>query len=335
MGKENDTDTQRTASELDNLKTIFITIYCMNKFQLKTPVALLIFNRPETTKLVFEKIREAKPPGLFVVADGPRENSPDDRGKCIAARAVIDSVDWECDVITDYSDENLGCRKRISSGLDRVFDNTEEAIILEDDCLPHPSFFRFCEELLAKYRDDERIMMISGDNFQSGNKPDYHSYYFSRYMHIWGWASWGRAWKNYDVNMKLWPEVRSNDKLFEWLGDKKAAAYWTEIFENTYQNKINTWDYQWAFACWLQKGLSVLPNVNLISNIGFNEEATHTESNSPFANMSVNSMNFPLDHPPSVIRNITADDFTQKTHYDPSILLKVKNKLMNFRGLSK
>src|SRR5665648_587346 len=169
----------------------------MSNFQLKTPVAFIIFNRPETTRRVFAEIAKARPTKLLVIADGPRATHPDDAEKCAVVRAIIDGVDWDCEVLKNYSDVNLGCKRRVSSGLDWVFDTVEEAIILEDDCLPHPTFFRFCEEMLAKYRDDKRIAMISGDNFQFGKKRTEYSYYFSRYTHIWGWASWRRAWDNY------------------------------------------------------------------------------------------------------------------------------------------
>jgi hypothetical protein len=165
----------------------------MADFQLTTPVAFLIFNRPDTTAKVFEAIRQAKPPKLLVVADGPRPDRPDDIEKCKAARGVVEQVDWDCEVLRNYSDVNLGCKKRVSSGLDWVFNTVEEEIILEDDCLPHPTFFRFCEELLDYYRHDERIMVISGDNFQFGRNCTEYSYYFSRYNHCWGWSTWRRS----------------------------------------------------------------------------------------------------------------------------------------------
>ena len=156
-----------------------------NEWQLTTPVVFIIFNRPDTTAKVFEAIRQAKPPKLLVIADGARIDKPGEAEKCAAARAIINQVDWQCEVLTNYSNVNLGCRKRVSSGLDWVFEQVEEAIVLEDDCLPHPSFFQYCQELLEKYRDDERIMMISGDNFQFGNETTEYSYYFSRYGHCW------------------------------------------------------------------------------------------------------------------------------------------------------
>lgn len=295
--------------------------------KLKTAVAFLIFNRPETTLRVFEAIRKARPPKLLVVADGPRAKRLGEAEKCEATRAIIHGVDWPCDVLTNYSDENLGCRQRVSSGLNWVFDTVEEAIILEDDCLPHPTFFRFCEELLERYRDDERIMMISGDNFQFARRRTTHSYYYSHFTHIWGWASWKRAWNHYDVDMSLWPEFRKGKWLTKVLGDRMSVEYWTKIFDNVFRGEINTWDYQWTFACWVKNKLSVMPRVNLISNIGFSSNSTHTRTHGPYANLFTAPMEFPLDHPPTIERNVDADNYTQRTMYDPSLMLRIMRKL--------
>jgi predicted O-linked N-acetylglucosamine transferase (SPINDLY family) len=294
----------------------------MREWQLTTPVCFIIFNRPDVTQRVFEKIREAKPPKLLVVADGARANKSGEQEKCAAARAIINQVDWECEVLTDYSDINLGCRKRISSGLDWVFSQVEEAIILEDDCLPHPSFFRFCEELLEKYRHKSRIMLISGQNLQFGQRRRNYSYYFSRYNHCWGWATWKRAWQYYDDAMTLWPQVRDENWLFDILQDEQAFRYWSATFQAMYEG-YDTWDYPWLFACYINQGLSILPNINLVSNIGFGKEGTHaTDSNSILANIAVEKMQFPLNHPPFIIRDIIADDFTEKTFYSRTISKK-------------
>ncbi len=193
----------------------------MSDWQLTTPVAFIIFKRPDTTRKVFEEIRRAKPPKLLVIADGPRPNIVGEAEKCAAARAIIDSVDWECEVLKNYSDENLGCKQRVSSGLDWVFDNVEEAIILEDDCLPHPTFFRFCEELLEKYRGDERIMTIGGTNLLKNWKSDIQSYHCSNYFNCWGWATWKRVWKHYDVDMKLWGNLEIRNRIADVIVDKK------------------------------------------------------------------------------------------------------------------
>jgi hypothetical protein len=289
----------------------------MSDYQLKTPVAFAIFKRPETTAKVFEAIRQAKPPKLFVIADGPRLDVPGEAEQCAATRAIIDRVDWNCEVFTNYSETNLGCGKRLSSGLDWVFDRVEEAIILEDDCLPEPSFFRFCEELLDKYRDDCRIFSISGQNVQFGRQSIEYSYYFSRYSHVWGWASWRRAWQYYDFKMKLWPEIKARNLLRDILAEPEAIECWTEIFESMYKGQINTWDYQWTFTGWVQNGLSILANVNLISNLGFGNGSTNTSSStSRYSNMPLQALNFPLKHPPFIVRNTQADEFTQKTLYN-------------------
>jgi len=294
----------------------------MSNFQLKTPIVFIIFNRPDTTKRVFAEIAKARPPKLLVIADGPRADHPDDAEKCAAVRAIIDGVDWDCEVLTNYSDVNLGCKRRVSSGLDWVFDTVDEAIILEDDCLPHPTFFRFCEELLEKYRDDERIAMISGNNFQFGRKRTEYSYYFSRYPHIWGWASWRRAWDNYDVDMKIWHEIRDVGWLEDLLGAKKSVWYWKYIFKNVYKGKIDSWAYQWTFSCWIQSALTVLPNVNLVSNIGFGSEAVHTTENNKFSNMKTEPITFPISHPPYILRDSVADNITEKTNFSGQLLKK-------------
>lgn len=305
-------------------------------FHLKTPVAFLIFNRPDTTTQVFKEIAQAQPPKLLVVADGPRPDRPDEAKKCAAARAIIEQVNWPCEVLTNYADTNMGCKRRVSSGLDWVFDTVEEAIILEDDCVPHPTFFRFCEELLVRYRDDERIMHISGHNVQFGRKRTPYSYYYSRYNHCWGWASWRRAWQYYDVTMKHWPEVHKEGWLYDILGSRSAVAYWTRIFQMVYEGKIDSWAYRWTFACWLQSGLSILSNCNLISNIGFGAFATHTTiEDSPLANSQTVPMDFPLHHSPFIIRDTRADTFSQRTLFIfPSLprraLSKIKRIGMKF-----
>ncbi|MCA1990568.1 MAG: class I SAM-dependent methyltransferase [Coleofasciculus sp. S288] len=287
------------------------------KWHLKTPVCLMIFKRPDTTAKVFEAIRQAKPPKLLVVADGPRADRPGEAEKCAAARAIIDHVDWDCEVLTNYSDINLGCRKRVSSGLNWVFELVEEAIVLEDDCLPHPTFFRFCEELLERYRHDDRVMAISGNNFQLGQKRTEYSYYFSIYNHIWGWASWRRAWQLYELEMKRWPKFRDSNLLENILQDHQAVAHWSRIFQSGFEG-FDTWDFAWTFTCWNHNGLSILPNINLVSNIGFGPEATHTKGESQFANLPTEAMSFPLRHPPLVTRDIQADNLTEKMMFSGS-----------------
>ena len=288
----------------------------MNNYQLKTPVVFLTFNRPDTTKKVFEVIRQVKPSQLRVVADGARKDKPGEVEKCAAVRNIIDTVDWDCEVLTNYSDINLGCKQRVSSGLDWAFSLIDRAIILEDDCLPNISFFRFCEELLEKYKDDTRIMAISGDNFQFGRKRTEDSYYFSIYNHCWGWATWRRAWQYYDIEMKLWSKIKQEGWLKDILINPCAIKYWHNKFQKAYEHKIDTWDFQWTFACWLQSGLTILPNINLVSNIGFSSEGTHHKnSKNLLANMATEKLQFPLKHPSFLIRNQEADDYTYRVMF--------------------
>ncbi|AKG21135.1 hemolytic protein HlpA [Calothrix sp. 336/3] len=286
---------------------------------MKTPVVFVIFKRPHTTAKVLDAIRQAKPEKLFVVADGPRSDRPDEPEKCAATRAIIDQVDWDCEVMKHYSDTNLGCATRLPSGLDWVFEQVEEAIIIEDDCVPHPTFFPFCEELLERYRDDSRVGLIAAQNgFLERKKTDY-SYYFSRYNGSWGWATWKRSWQNYDQYMKLWPEFKAQGCLNNIFPDFWTVKYWSDIFDEMYSNPCGyTWDYQWTFACFLQSYLTVIPNVNLVSNIGFGADSTHflDRQDNPYENQPTEMMEFPLKHPPFIIADSQADRFQQRHVYD-------------------
>ncbi len=271
-----------------------------------TPVVFVIFNRPHQTERVFAEIAKAKPPKLLVIADGPRPGVTGEAEKCAAVREVISGVDWNCEVIKNYSDINLGCGRRVASGLNWAFDSVEEAIVLEDDTLPHPTFFRFCEELLEKYRHDERVMHISGNNYVGGLSDSY-SYFFSRYDHIWGWASWRRAWRYYDFTMSEWRVLKETSWLVDILCDGAAAAWWDNYFDQISLGMIDTWDCQWVFSLWAQNGLSVTPNVNLVTNLGFGADSTHTSQRSPLASLPIEEMVFPLRHPLYMVRNREAD----------------------------
>jgi hypothetical protein len=301
----------------------------MPEFELQTPVAFIIFNRPDTTERVFAEIARARPPKLLVVGDGPRANREGEAEKVAAARAIIKRVDWPCEVLTNYSEANLGCKVRVSSGLDWVFEQVPEAIILEDDCLPHPTFFRFCEEMLERYRDDQRIGMISGDNFQFGRTINDDSYYFSNINHIWGWASWRSRWQHdYDVRMESWPTVRDEGRVADWVSDKSERDSLTDIFERVYQGKIDTWDYQWGFASRLNGRISVMPNVNLISNIGFGVQATHTTGESEFANLSLTPIEFPLKHPSMFFASRTLDGMFNQRVARQSLTRRIKSVII-------
>jgi hypothetical protein len=304
-----------------------------NPMKCHTPIVFLIFRRPDLTAKVFEAIRQAKPQKLFIVADGARNES--EITLCEQARAVTEAIDWECEVFRNYADTNLGCRKRVSSGLDWVFAQVEEAIILEDDCLPHPSFFRYCQELLAYYRHDERIWCISGDNFQDGQWRGDGSYYFSNYNHCWGWASWRRAWKHYDYNLSNWQKIKDGNYLNTILDTESEVRYWYNIFEKMYvDNTPDSWAYPWTFTCWQNSGLTVLPNVNLVSNIGFRSDGTHITEVSKFANMPVKDIG-EITHPSFVIRDSHADRYTFESLFNPkiSIVDRLRKKMGKLRDV--
>lgn len=299
---------------------------------MQTPVVLILFNRPEPTARVFETIRRARPRTLFLIADGPRLDHPEDDHRCAATRAVVDQVDWECDVIRDFSDANLGCGVRVATGLDAVFAQVERAIILEDDCVADPTFFPYCAELLDRFEDDERIMAISGNNFQFGRHRTADSYYFSRFNHCWGWASWRRAWRHFDFEMSTWPQVRDGHWLQDILGSRREARYWSRIFEHMYNQEINAWAARWTYACWCQNGLTILPSVNLVSNIGFGEDGTHTvDQDMAYAALSTQPMAFPLQHPQHVIRDKRADKFTNRVMFARPPHARLALRLKNLR----
>lgn len=286
---------------------------------MKTPVALTLFDRPAHTRQVFEAIRGAQPEILLVIADGPR--NAEEKLRCDETRAIIDSVDWKCEVRKNYSEVNMGCRPRLSSGLNWVFEEVDRAIVFEADCLPHPSFFPFCEELLEKYKDDERVMHISGDFFHQENK-DFKcddSYYFSVIPHIWGFATWRRAWKHYDPDIKKWPLAESKKAIKRVLTDPAVYEYWETIWEGFYKGETNSWDGQWAFACILHGGLSINPCVNLVTNIGFGPDAMQgKDPNNIFANIALQEISFPLKHPLKVAVDTKADAYTFEYIFTPN-----------------
>ena len=285
---------------------------------MKSAVLFLVFNRPEPTARVFEAIREAQPPRLYVAADGPRAARIGESERCALTRRIASAVDWPCRVDTLFRETNLGCKNAVSSAIGWFFEHEDEGIILEDDCLPEPSFFRYCDELLAHYRDNPRIGLISGDNFQFGKTHGVSSYYFSRYAHIWGWASWRRVWKHYDRDCANWPAFRDDGGLERVPGmSRREIRHWESIFDKVYANGIDTWDYQLAFAMWSHQMLSVLPQQNLVTNIGFGPEATHTSASSRFANVPVSPIRFPLLHPTSLTACEQADRRTSEMLLPP------------------
>ena len=298
--------------------------------KITTPVAILIFNRPDTTKKVFEEIRKAEPEKLFVIADGPRQTVEKDKELCELARKITENIDWDCEVTRDYSIENYGLRKRVESGLTQMFKSVDEAIILEDDCVPHQSFFPFCQELLERYRDEEKVMMISGNNFFGELRQNECSYHFSSFNLIWGWATWKRAWNLYDEWMNDWNDLKDGAFLNNILQDDVSVKYYRTIFQEVYENKINSWAYRWLYSMLRKDGLSIVPSKNLVTNIGFGTEATNAKSNSHnTADIIAKEIEFPLTHPPITERDLEADMFATK------ILHRFRGKDLIIRTIKK
>ena len=267
---------------------------------LNVPVALIVFNRPSHTVTVFQAIASVRPKMLFVIADGPRAGHPTDTVKCQQVRQIVGHVTWPCEVRTDFADENMGCRRRIVSGTDWVLSQVNEAIFLEDDTLPHHTFFRFCEEMLIRYRDDRRVMSICGCNLFPHRDPQ-SSYFFSTLANPWGRAIWRRSWECLDRDMRAWPEVRDQGLLTNIFSHRGHRRYWEAVMEHTSRGGFDTWDYQFMLSCWLQNGLNVVPGKNLVRNIGFGSDSTHTRVNPGSGWLALQNFDFPLRHPTAVM----------------------------------
>lgn len=301
-----------------------------------TPVLFMVFNRPELTIQSFEKIRQIKPSKLYVACDGPREGYENEKEKVTKVREVATIVDWPCEVKTLFQKNNLGCKKGCISAIDWFFENEERGIILEDDCMPHLDFFNFCECLLEIYNNDDRVSFITGDNFQDSNWRGDASYYFSKYVSLWGWATWKKSWKKYHVGeMEFWPKWKNSKNFLDKIPDKVERKHWTNIFDLAYLEKIDTWCHALTASVWYYGGLTATPNVNLVSNIGFGKEATHTtmedNENSRMPTQSIGV----LKHPQKIERNVEADYWSFNNHFGGNNLRFPKNLIFHFRRLVK
>lgn len=286
---------------------------------MRSAVLFVVFNRPDTTARVFEAIRAARPPRLYVAADGPRDGKPGEAQRCAEVRQLATAIDWPCELHTALRPANLGCKMGVSSAIDWFFGREEQGIILEDDILVQPGFFDYCDELLDLYREDPAVSMVSGCNLLSQRMQMQESYCFSRHVHIWGWATWRRAWKHYDVGMSGWPAWQASGALLRTLdGNRALATYWKNIFDLVHAGKIDTWDYQWVFACWQQGGLDILPAHNLIENLGFGPDATHTVMAAPDYLLEAipRDLEFPLQHPAAVLRSAVVDQLFERLIYN-------------------
>lgn len=277
---------------------------------MNVPIVLIVFNRPEKALRMFRSIARVKPTRLFVIADGPRRYNEDDIEKCAATRAIFDNIDWDCKLTKNYSKVNLGCGIRISTGITWVFEQVDRAIIIEDDCLPHPTFFRFCEELLEKYESDERIMHIAGRKACAKLPETNYDYYFSHELNCWGWATWARAWKHFDMGIRTWSRLRNTPWLQEFIGHRKMVHFVNDLFDRAYASRRQPtyWGPQWTYSVWSQNGLSIRPTINLVKYLGFEDHRGNGFWARPQDyDFPVEAMRFPMEHPLSIKRNTEAD----------------------------
>lgn len=276
---------------------------------LDTPILFLVFNRPEVTARVFATIRDARPARLFVAADGPRADRAGEAALCEKTRQLATAVDWPCTVTTLFRSENRGCGRAVSEAISWFFEHVEEGIILEDDCLPHPDFFAFCAAMLARYRDDPRVLTVSGDHFLPRNFDCHTTHYFSKYVQIWGWATWRRTWQGYDFALSSIAEGDWQKIIQTTCPLPIESGYWQEVFRAMRAGLIDTWDFQLLFSCWKLQGLHVVPRHNLISNLGYGPEATHTNFSGVLAERDVRGVPPPYPDAPPIKADADVDGF--------------------------
>lgn len=281
------------------------------------PVLVLLFNRPNETQKLFEHLEIIKPEKLYINQDGPRKNSLKDLQNCKKVKNIALNPKWNCEVFFNINEINHGCRKAVSSGLDWFFEKEECGIILEDDCMPSMSFFKFSKEMLNKYENNKKIAVISGSNFQKNNKIiGTGDYYYSKYAHCWGWSSWRRTWKYYDKNLSFWPNWKNSIEWKTFHQNKLEQKYWTRIFDKVYDNKIDSWAYIWQASLWYNNAMTITPNKNLILNIGFNKNATHTNiQDKNILNNPIQELPEKIKSPDTIQIDNTADSFVFKNHF--------------------
>jgi hypothetical protein len=296
--------------------------------KVESAILFLVFNRLDVTKQVFEIIKAVKPPHLYIASDGARVDVAGEERMVQTIRDyIIDNIDWECKVKTLFRNKNLGCKHAVSQAISWFFEHEEMGVILEDDCLPDPSFFRFCDELLVKYANKNEVAVINGGGRTDKLLFSKSSYCFTKYPLIWGWASWRRVWQQYDIEMKDWSEYKHD--IINSFDKKKTACYWQNAFDKTYQGQIDTWDYQFIYMVLKNNYKCIVPHKNLISNIGFSADATHTRDNVyGDANQKTFELDFPLIHPENFNNNISVDDFYDRYFSPIPFIKRVKRKIL-------
>jgi hypothetical protein len=305
----------------------------MKLMPIKTPVSLFIFNRPKQTMRVFEAIRDIKPSKLFIIADGPRPDKKDEKIECERARSIVKLIDWPCDVRTQFSKKNIGCKTRIVSGLNWLFSQVDECIILEDDCLPHKDFFRFAEAMLKQHRHNHDVGIISGNNLIADQTDIPDSYYFSNIPHMWGWATWKRVWQHYEVKPKNLNFDIESGAFKKMIPSYLDYPFWEERLIATYEGNMDTWDYQFAYMMWKHNFLSVVPRANLVTNIGFGPGATFTKFDDRQSNLPLTAMDDVIKHPAFVIVNHRLDQLEVRSYQPLTFLQKITKLIAYYRKL--
>lgn len=303
---------------------------CENKYFTQSPILFMFFNRYDTSKLVIEAIKNVRPKKIYLASDGARSAVENEKNVVDQIRnLILSSIDWQCDVHTLFQNNNLGCKHAVTSAINWFFKNESQGIILEDDCLPNNDFFRFCDQMLEKYKDNNNIGHISGTNFHSTFLND-GDYYFSKLTHVWGWATWRRAWLKYDIDMKDLDLFVKADKLKEVTDNYLVKHFMYNLFYKTKNGHINTWDYQYLFSNLNNNYISIQSNYNLVSNIGFDGNGTHTNDiNSPFAKIPLSSMPIEISHPTSFRIEKKADNIILKLE-TPSLLSYIKYAIKKY-----
>lgn len=298
------------------------------------PVLIAIFNRPQKVQALIDVLRIVKPKKLFVAADGPRGDKPNEILLCEETRGVLNQIDWPCDIHKKFSEKNLGLSESMEQAIDWFFEQNEAGIIFEDDCIPHPDFFDFALANLNEYWQTENILMISATNFQNGQVRGSASYFFSHYPRIWGWATWKRAWKLYDKGTKNLKDCLETGKLKELFKDKKEQLFWENNFKKPYVD-VNgkqrlTWATTWAFSVFNNKGLTIVPNKNLLQNIGYGPDSTHTNSSGRGWSIKAEALGLDIKHPEKIECDEEADRYYFKTQHYKNFWDKLYNKLNVF-----
>jgi len=306
---------------------------------MESAVLLITYRRMETALRVFEQIRLAEPPRLYFASNAANPNDPEEVNKVLQVRGLLDLVDWPCEVNTLLREKHLNVKESVAGAIDWFFDSESEGIVLEDDCLPHPDFFSFCDEMLERYRNVPEVAIVGGTCVQPPTFSPEASYYFSKYVHIWGWATWKRTWEQYDRNLKFWPEWKASTDWARKLTDSVEERYWKRRFDDAYAGNIVTWDYQLLACVWRAGGLTVTPCVNLVSNIGFGPDSQFTKNpQSPMAAVPTHKI-LPLLHPTRIQADHKADrydfdyGFEGRKHRMPWRMLRNLRKVLVTRIL--